>query len=175
MRKSILWIILAIVIFLGIFFLLRISLRFFLAAVPRMMISPQIATACQQAGGYFCEDQKEFCEEEMMSLNETYGRCCPVKCGAFTEYEFSSKKHCRKSLLLGVITYCYCEPNKEKNKVAVIIAKNGIYDTDAINSQILEYYNAVKKDLNIENTGLKRFEGKKISELDKFNWLMHLL
>lgn len=61
-----------------------------------------------------------------------------------------------------------CTPDKEKNKVAVVIAKGGIYDTDRMNSQVLEYYKSVKKDLNIENVGLKKFEEKTIDELDEF-------
>lgn len=61
-----------------------------------------------------------------------------------------------------------CTPDKEKNKVAVVIAKGGIYDTERMNSQVLEYYKSVKKDLNIENAGLKKFEGKTIGELDEF-------
>jgi len=61
-----------------------------------------------------------------------------------------------------------CTPDKEKNKVAVVIAKGGIYDAEIMNSQVLEYYKSVKKDLNIENAGLKKFEGKTIEELDAF-------
>lgn len=61
-----------------------------------------------------------------------------------------------------------CTPDKEKNKVAVVIAKGSIYDTERMNFQVLEYYKSVKKDLNIENAGLKKFEGKTIEELDEF-------
>ncbi len=61
-----------------------------------------------------------------------------------------------------------CEPEPDKNKVAVVIAKDGIYDTNTISSQILEYHEAVKKDLDIENIGIKKFDGTTISELDKF-------
>ena len=61
-----------------------------------------------------------------------------------------------------------CEPEPEKNKVAVVIAEDGIYDTSVISSQVLEYYEAVKKDLDIENAGLEKFDGTTINELDKF-------
>ncbi|MFC1940985.1 hypothetical protein ACFLWL_01040 [Chloroflexota bacterium] len=61
-----------------------------------------------------------------------------------------------------------CKPAPNKNKVAIVIAKDGIYDTSAISSQILEYYAAVKKDLDIENTGIKKFDSTTISELDIF-------
>jgi len=61
-----------------------------------------------------------------------------------------------------------CEPEVEKNKVAVVIAEDGIYDTNTISSQILEYYEAVKKDLDIENVGIKKFDGTTVSELDEF-------
>ena len=61
-----------------------------------------------------------------------------------------------------------CKPEPGKNKVAVVITENGIYDTSALSSQIMEYYEAVKKDLGIENAGIKKFDGATIDELDKF-------
>lgn len=63
---------------------------------------------------------------------------------------------------------CYCQTNAEKNKVAIIIVKDGIYDTDAMANQILEYYTSVRKDLNIENADIKKFDGRTIDQLDKF-------
>ncbi|GAH28485.1 unnamed protein product, partial [marine sediment metagenome] len=41
-----------------------------------------------------------------------------------------------------------CKPEPEKNKVAIVIVKDGIYDTGIISSQISAYYEAVHKDLN---------------------------
>jgi len=61
-----------------------------------------------------------------------------------------------------------CTPNAEKNKVVILIAKDGIYDTSRMNSQVIEYFKSVKKDLDIENAGLKKFGGKTFEELDKF-------
>lgn len=61
-----------------------------------------------------------------------------------------------------------CEPEPGKNKVAIVMAEGGIYDTNTVSSQILEYYTAVKKDLDIENTGIKKFDGTTIGELDEF-------
>ncbi len=173
MKKIIKWIIVGIAAFLIMYGLLVFFLQFLLAAEPKMMVPPKMEMTCADAGGYLCEDQKEFCEIETIDLSAVLNtsarsRCCPVKCLPFTEYEFSSKKHCTRNLLTWTIDYCYCEPNKEKNKVAVVILKNGIYDNDAIDSQILAYYDAVKKDLNIDNAGLKKVEGTKMSELDKF-------
>ncbi len=174
MKRGVFWFILAIAVFLIIYVFLVFFLRFFLAAEPRMgLFSSPLEMICADAGGNLCEDQKEFCEIETIDLSRELNtsarsRCCPVKCLPFTEYEFSSKRHCMRNLLTWTIDYCYCEPNKQKNKVAVIIAKNGIYDNDAIDSQILAYYNAVKKDLNIGNAGLKKVEGTKMSELDRF-------
>lgn len=63
---------------------------------------------------------------------------------------------------------CYCPVNSEKNRVAVIVSEGGIYDTDAVSSAVSGYYASVKKDLNIDNAGLKKFPGKKVDELDKF-------
>lgn len=61
-----------------------------------------------------------------------------------------------------------CKPEPEKNKVAIVIVKDGIYDTGIISSQISAYYEAVNKDLNIENVGIKKFDGETINELDNF-------
>ena len=61
-----------------------------------------------------------------------------------------------------------CEPEPEKNKVAVVMAEDGIYDTNTVSAQILEYYEAVKKDLDIEDVGIKKFAGTTITELDIF-------
>lgn len=82
--------------------------------------------------------------------------------------DFSTKRRCEVNPQTGKLTLCHCEPNENKNKVAVIIAKNGIYDTQKINSQILEYYESVKIDLNIENAGLQKFEGKTMDEFESF-------
>jgi hypothetical protein len=55
-----------------------------------------------------------------------------------------------------------------KDRVAVVIAEGGIYDNDAVASQVSEYYASVKKDLNIDNAGLKKFPGETIGELNTF-------
>lgn len=67
-----------------------------------------------------------------------------------------------------------CYPNASKDKVAVIIKENGIFDNEEIASQVSEYYNAVKKDLNIENAGLKKFDGETIDKLDEFVEALYL-
>lgn len=174
MKRGVFWTILAIAAFLIIYVLLVFFLRFFMASEPKIgLISSQLEMICANAGGDLCEDQKEFCEIETIDLSAVLNtsarsRCCPVACKIFTEYEFASKQNCMRNLLTLTIGYCYCEPNKEKNKVAVVIVKNGIYDNDAIGSQILAYYESVKKDLNIDNAGLQKVEGTKMSDLDKF-------
>ena len=122
---------------------------------------------CDKAGGYFCEGH-EVCEAGLsIDLKET-DRCCLVKCQGLTQFEFSSKRYCDKDPKTGKFNRCSCEPKEEKNKVAIIIVQGGIFDSEKINSDILEYYTAVKKDLNIENVGLKKFEGKTLDELEKF-------
>lgn len=123
--------------------------------------------ACDKAGGYFCQGH-EVCEGGLsIDLKETE-RCCLVKCQGPTQFEFSSKRYCDKDPESGKFNRCSCEPKEEKNKVAIVIAQGGIFDSGKINSDILEYYTAVKKDLNIENVGLKKFEGKTVGDLDKF-------
>lgn len=61
-----------------------------------------------------------------------------------------------------------CEPDINKNKVAVVIVKDGIYDNDRINFQVSKYYESVKKDLGIDNAGLERFDGTTVEDLDRF-------
>ncbi len=63
---------------------------------------------------------------------------------------------------------CYCEPLANKNKVAVIFAKNGIYDTETVSSHVLQYYGAVKSDLDLESAGLQKFDGKTMDDLESF-------
>lgn len=62
----------------------------------------------------------------------------------------------------------FCFPDSSKNKVTVLIAKDGIYDNEKMSSQVSEYFDSVKKDLNIDNVGLKKFDGKTVEELDWF-------
>lgn len=97
-----------------------------------------------------------------------------------TKYIFKKKRWLMLIALVGILLiggllaeYYFrfgeiCTPNAEKNKVAIVVAKGGIYDTDRMNFQVLEYFKSVKKDLNIENAGLKKFEGKTFEELDNF-------
>jgi len=129
-------------------------------------INQEILSVCEKAKGDLCAEY-ENCDHPIINLTET-DRCCSQTCSGPTQFEFSSKKHCGKNPETGKFNYCYCEPNKLKNKVAVVYTKGRIYDSDIINFQILEYYKAVKKDLNIENAGLKKFDGKTMDELDKF-------
>ena len=71
--------------------------------------------------------------------------------------------------LKSTYTEKYHEPDPTKNKVAVVIGKGGIYDSERLASQVSEYFKAVKKDLGIENAGLKKFEGKTLAEIDKLD------
>jgi len=61
-----------------------------------------------------------------------------------------------------------CMPNPSNDKIAIIIAKDGIYDNQKISSQVSKYFDSVKKDLNINNVGLQKFGGKTFHELDLF-------
>ncbi|GEM_PF-6179075 len=62
----------------------------------------------------------------------------------------------------------HCEPLKDKNKVAVVFAKNGIYDTETAHSYILKYYDSVKSDLNLDNAGLQKFDGETMDGFEAF-------
>jgi len=60
-----------------------------------------------------------------------------------------------------------CEPDPNKNKVAIVIAKVGIYDNERMSSQASAYFAAVKKDLGIDSAGLKKFNGTRMDNLDE--------
>lgn len=61
-----------------------------------------------------------------------------------------------------------CFPDSSKDKVTFIVAENGTYDNEQISLQISRYFDSVKKDLNIDNAGIKKFPGKTTDELDQF-------
>lgn len=61
-----------------------------------------------------------------------------------------------------------CFPDSSKDKISFIIAENGVYDNEQIRLQVSRYFDSVKKDLNIDNAGIKKFPGKTIDELDEF-------
>ncbi len=83
--------------------------------------------------------------------------------GSYFVYSLESERY--------VFTVKSCEPDLTKNKVAVVIAKDGIYDNGEVSDHISAYFAAVKNDLNIDSAGVKKFEGKDmagLSELDAF-------
>ncbi|MFH0830223.1 MAG: hypothetical protein V1887_03620 [Candidatus Aenigmatarchaeota archaeon] len=128
---------------------------------------PDTEEACKNLNGILCGEH-EYCNTKTIELEGT-DRCCPKGyVDTVTQFDFSTKRICGRNPETGKFNYCHCEPNNEKNKIAVIIAKNGVYDSDVVTSQILEYFNAVKKDLNTENAGIRKFEGKTMNELDDF-------
>ncbi|MFH0829975.1 MAG: hypothetical protein V1887_02320 [Candidatus Aenigmatarchaeota archaeon] len=61
-----------------------------------------------------------------------------------------------------------CFPDSSKDKISFIIAENGTYDNEKVSLQISKYFDSVKKDLSIDNAGIKKFPGKTVDELDKF-------
>jgi len=129
-------------------------------------VQKSIADICEEEGGHLCAEH-EMCESPTVNLSET-DRCCKQNCTDTAQFEFSSKRHCTLNPYTGQINYCYCEPNMQKNRVAVVVPKGSIYDSASMESQVAEYYAAVSKDLDIGNAGLKRFEGTTIDELDRF-------
>ena len=62
----------------------------------------------------------------------------------------------------------YCEYDTTRNKVVIIIKKDGVYDDKSLINKFNEYFIAVKKHLNIENVGVQKFSGSTIKELDQF-------
>lgn len=58
--------------------------------------------------------------------------------------------------------------DENKNKLTVIIKKDGIYDTDRIKNKISEYFLAVKNDLAVDNVEISYFSGKTIDDMNTF-------
>ena len=58
--------------------------------------------------------------------------------------------------------------DESKNKLAVVIKKNGIYDVPEIKEKLEGFLQAVEEDLNIENVGICRSNATSLDELDTF-------
>ncbi|MBI4919511.1 hypothetical protein HY837_06265 [archaeon] len=62
----------------------------------------------------------------------------------------------------------YCSYDESRNKVTIIIKKNGVYDNFQTVSKLNEYFVAVKNHLNLYDAGVKKFSGSTISQFDGF-------
>ncbi|MCK4365252.1 MAG: hypothetical protein KAW45_04325 [Thermoplasmatales archaeon] len=58
--------------------------------------------------------------------------------------------------------------DESKNKLAVIIRKNGIYDIPKIQEKLEDFLQAVNQDLNIENVGICHTDVNSLDELDHY-------
>lgn len=60
------------------------------------------------------------------------------------------------------------EYDENKNKLAVIIKKDGIYDTPKIREELNTFLLSVKKDVGIDNVGVQRVKTNSLNETDQF-------
>lgn len=117
-------------------------------------------SSCVKIGGYVCaETSEETCGSSWLKASDS-DRCCASKCVSQPVYTENPET--------GKINLRNCYPNENKNKVAVIIKKNGIYDNPAVALAISDYLDAVRKNLGMENAGLKKFSGLTMSDFNKF-------
>lgn len=58
--------------------------------------------------------------------------------------------------------------DENKNRLTVIVRKNGIYDTEIFKQKITFFLNSVKSDLNVKNIGISYFAGDSKEDLDAF-------
>jgi len=58
--------------------------------------------------------------------------------------------------------------DETKNKLAVIIKKDGIYDTSKIRGELDAFLLSVKNDIGIDNVGVQRIETSSLNETDQF-------
>lgn len=62
----------------------------------------------------------------------------------------------------------YCSYDETRNRIAIIIKENGVYDSEDVGDKFTQYFSAVKEHLNINNVGVKKFSGSTIDEFDEF-------
>ncbi len=62
----------------------------------------------------------------------------------------------------------YCSYDETRDKIAIIIKENGIYDNQDVIIKLNQYFTAVKDHLDIDNVGVKKFDGSTIEEFDNF-------
>ena len=58
--------------------------------------------------------------------------------------------------------------DESKNKLAILIKKNGIYDTSEIKEELNAFLLSVKNDIGIDNVGVQRVETHSLNETDQF-------
>ena len=92
----------------------------------------------------------------------------PVTSIAPTEFK-PSEVSCDINPMTGKRNECYCKYDETRNKIAIIIKENGIYDNNqALTITFNQYFVAVKNHLNIDNAGIKKFSEATKEKLDEF-------
>ena len=115
---------------------------------------------CSELNGSICSEYAiNTCKGQWLESNDS-NRCCSIEC--------TNLPICVENPETGKINVCTCEPNQNKNKLAIVIKENGDFDNNEISQSINDYFASVKKDLNIDNVGIKKFSGKNSQELDSF-------
>ncbi len=131
-------------------------------------ISRKYADRCQDLDGkdavreYYCENgrakwQKIVCEKG----------CQEDQCIQSSAFKYSSvivdwnSDHTKQNQYT-------CTFDEKRNKVAIIIKKGGIADITSLETTMKNYFGAVKKHLNIEDAGVRKFSGSRLDELDVF-------
>jgi hypothetical protein len=80
-----------------------------------------------------------------------------------------SQRVCFENPKSGKIDYnCTCIINSQKDKLTIILRKDGIYNSPKLVTAIELYLNSVEENLGLRNIGISYFEGSSIEELDMF-------
>jgi hypothetical protein len=82
-------------------------------------------------------------------------------------FKANSSKNCEESNKEKTNTPCFCPPQNDKDKMALIINGNGIYNNPKLISSLNSFILALYYDLQI-NGSIQKFYGKNFSELNLF-------
>lgn len=74
---------------------------------------------------------------------------------------------CETDPVSGKQQNCTCIIDETRNKLAVVIKKQGIYDTTSVRNAILQYTKAASRNVGVVNGRIVKFEGSTINELEE--------
>lgn len=114
---------------------------------------------------YVCENNKYKGDHtfDCLSLGKNY--VCEGGACVIPDFQQS---YALNYTVAGKTQFSNCVYDTYRNNVAIIIKKNGVYDNEEVINTFEQYFSAVQNHLNIDNVGVKKFDGSTINQLDEF-------
>ena len=75
---------------------------------------------------------------------------------------------CEENQETGKLDACYCQPRVQKEKVAIVIKLNGVYDEPNTIAVFNLYFSAIQSSSGLANAGVKKFSGNSKPEFEQF-------